>query len=237
MLSAPAIAERLPDLPWLVEVRAILRAEEGEIFGLRESPNLSLSLWERDTHTLFVIGTPSLDAIRTALASARPGATVIAPQTEAARLAPLLLGWQRDRIIVHLLSDTPTLPTASEGEVGFLDPTLLRQFSIPDELLEELESGTEQSPLVASFVDGQPVSFCYAGAITESFWDVSIDTLPEYQRQGHAGRVAAFLIRHLQGQGKQPVWQALESNPASWRLAEKLGFTPVADLVFFERLA
>jgi hypothetical protein len=35
-------------------------------------------------------------------------------------------------------------------------------------------------------------------------------------------------------QGKQPVWQAVEENPASWRLAQKLGFVPVDELALFE---
>lgn len=234
MLSAPALADLLPDQPWLVEIRAILCAEEGEIFGLRESPDLSFALWERETSTLFVIGSPPQEAIRAALQPAAPGATVIAQQEQAAWLASLLSGWKRDRIIVHSLSDNPTLPDASEGEVAFLDPSLLHKFPIPEELLEELASGSAQSPLVASFVNGQPVAFCYAGATTEGLWDVSIDTLPEYQRQGHAARVAAFMIRHMRTQGKQPVWQSLEENPASWRLALKLGFVSVDDLVFFE---
>jgi RimJ/RimL family protein N-acetyltransferase len=35
-------------------------------------------------------------------------------------------------------------------------------------------------------------------------------------------------------QDKQPVWQAVEENPASWRLAQKLGFVPVDELALFE---
>jgi hypothetical protein len=44
-----------------------------------------------------------------------------------------------------------------------------------------------------------------------------------------------YMIRYMQTQGKQPVWQAVEENPASWRLAQKLGFVPVDDLALFER--
>jgi RimJ/RimL family protein N-acetyltransferase len=35
--------------------------------------------------------------------------------------------------------------------------------------------------------------------------------------------------------GKAPVWGALESNEASMKLAEKLGFTPVDRLIVFQR--
>ena len=46
--------------------------------------------------------------------------------------------------------------------------------------------GAEYSLIAVTFVENQPVSFCYAGAVTESLWDVSIDTLPEHRRHGYA---------------------------------------------------
>jgi predicted GNAT family acetyltransferase len=41
------------------------------------------------------------------------------------------------------------------------------------------------------------------------------------------------MIRYMLAQGKQPVWQSEEDNPASWRLAQKLGFVPVDELALF----
>jgi RimJ/RimL family protein N-acetyltransferase len=38
---------------------------------------------------------------------------------------------------------------------------------------------------------------------------------------------------HMQKHGRQPVWAALEENPASWQLARKLGFVPTDELVRF----
>jgi hypothetical protein len=34
--------------------------------------------------------------------------------------------------------------------------------------------------------------------------------------------------------GQQPVWGAVEENPASWRLARKLGFAPVDEIALFD---
>jgi predicted GNAT family acetyltransferase len=79
------------------------------------------------------------------------------------------------------------------------------------------------------------VAFCYAGATTESLWDVAIDTVEAHRRQGHAGRCAAFMIRRMRTFGKEPVWQSADDNPASWRLAAKLGFERVAELTWFRR--
>jgi len=79
------------------------------------------------------------------------------------------------------------------------------------------------------------VAFCYAGATTESLWDVAIDTVEAHCRQGHAGRCAAFMIRRMRTFGKERVWQAAEDNPSSWRLAAKLGFEAIAELTWFRR--
>jgi len=103
------------------------------------------------------------------------------------------------------------------------------------ELLEELEAAAEFTEIAASFEDGRPVSFCYASAETETLWDVGIDTLEAYQRRGHAGRVAGFMIRRMKAEGLDVVWTALESNLASVKLAGALGFQEVDRIVIFQR--
>lgn len=232
MPSSHEIAQRL-DVPRWVEARALLLSGEGQIFGLQETPELSLVIREPETNALFVIGTPALSAIRAALEARARGGEVIAPMAQAAWLAEALPGWKRNRIIVHQLHDAHRLPEPPADAVRFLDPALIPHLPIDPELRQELESGAAGSLIAATFVEQQPVSFCYAGAITESLWDVSIDTVPQHQRRGYAAWCAAYMIRYMQTQSKQPVWQALEDNPASWRLAEKLGFEPVDELAFF----
>jgi predicted GNAT family acetyltransferase len=105
--------------------------------------------------------------------------------------------------------------------------------SLPPELRPELEDTIKISPIAAAFVDGHPVSFCYAGSQTESLWDVAIDTLEEHRNQGHAARCAAYMIEHMRQRGKQPVWGVEETNAPSLTLAAKLGFVAVDELVVF----
>jgi RimJ/RimL family protein N-acetyltransferase len=234
MSSNRSIAQRLPDLPRWVEARALLLWEPCEIFGLQEEPELSLVVRDPDTDSVFVIGTPAVSAVQAAIQQNARGGEVIVPHEQAAWLTAALSEWTRTRIIVHHLADQHRLPEPSVGTVGFLDPVTLRQLPIAAELLRELESGAEQSLIAATFVEHQPVSFCYAGATTESLWDISIDTLPEHRRKGYAAMCVAYMIHHMQTQGKHPVWQATEDNPASWRLAQKIGFAPVDELVLFK---
>jgi len=81
--------------------------------------------------------------------------------------------------------------------------------------------------------EGVPVSLCYPALVTESFWDVTIETVEGYRRGGRA--VAAFLRleSEMRDSGLEPVWGALESNAASLALAAKLGFERVGAIRVF----
>lgn len=221
-------------MPRWVEARDLLLSGDCEIFGLQEKPTLSLVLRDSDAESVFVIGTPAVAAVHAAIQGIAHKGSAIAPQEEAIWLAQALPEWTRTRVILHTLRDPQRLPIASVGKVAFLDPNTLDQFSMAPELLGELKSGAEYSLIAATFVDKQPVSFCYVASETESLWDISIDTLSGSRRKGYAALCVAHMIRHMQAQGKQPVWQAVEENPASWRLAQKLGFVPVDELALFE---
>ena len=227
------IARTLPDIPRWVEARALLLQGDCEISGVQENPELSFVFHDSETDTVFVIGEPGTDSVHAAV---RKGAgEVIASWHDAARLTGLLPGYTPSRIIVYTLNDPDSLPEAPDGMVRFLDPALIARLPIDEELRRELETGAGGSPIAALFVAGEPVSFCYAGAVTESLWDIAIDTLPEHQQKGYAGLCAAHMIRYMHADGRRPVWQALEENPASWRLAEKLGFMVVDELGMFVR--
>jgi RimJ/RimL family protein N-acetyltransferase len=113
------------------------------------------------------------------------------------------------------------------GHVTLVDLASLRRHALPAELLADLESGANHSPIAATWVDGAPVSFCYAGTVTESIWDVALETLEPHRRRGYATSCATFMIHLMRDGGREPAWGALETNRASRRLADKLGFDRV----------
>jgi len=230
-----SIVQKLPDLPRWVEVRSLLLEGSGEILGFQEESEMSLVLRDPDARSIFVVGRPIEDAIKAAVDKNGHGGEAIAPHEQAAWLAEILPSWMRSLIIVHHLPDMQRLPEVPNGIVDFLDPVAIPQLAIEVGLKQELSSGAERSLIAATFLEQQPMSFCYAGAITESLWDISIDTVPEQRRKGYAALCVAYMIRSMHAQGKHPVWQALKDNPASWRLAQKLGFVPVDELVLFRR--
>ena len=79
-----------------------------------------------------------------------------------------------------------------------------------------------------TFVDDQPVAFCYPHHETEAFWDVSVDTLEAHRRQGHAARAFGVAHQLMTARGRMPVWGSLDSNAASNGLARRLGMEPIA---------
>lgn len=233
-LTPRLLADRLPDLPRWVEARALLLESDCEIIGLQTSPTLAFILQETDAHIWFVIGQPDLTIIQAAVQPALRRGEVLTPLEHASWLAPALPGWRSREILVHTLPDTRRLPALTGAPVGFLDPALIPALSIDPELKTELLEGASASPVAAVFDNQLPVSFCYAGAVTESLWDIAVDTVPEHRRQGYAGLSATFMIEHQRRHGKQPVWQALVDNPDSWRLAARLGFEVIDHLALFE---
>jgi predicted GNAT family acetyltransferase len=64
--------------------------------------------------------------------------------------------------------------------------------------------------------------------VTESFADLSIDTLTGHRRKGIGLAVVAALVEHLLEIGKTPVWGASVDNEASLAMATKLGMTSAA---------
>lgn len=106
---------------------------------------------------------------------------------------------------------------------------------LPAGLRHEMTHARLLGPVGAAFVDERPVSFCYPVWATESLWDVSIDTLEPHRRCSLAICAVAFMVDHMRRFGREPVWGALASNTPSLRLAAKLGFAPVDEIVVFSK--
>jgi len=235
-MTAPhLLAARLPDIPRWVEARSLLLSGQCAVFGLREEPTQSFVVRDLSIESVTVVGSPSSAAILDAVKGAAPWCSLCSPMEEFARIAELLPDWYRSRAIFHLLKDSSRLPQPKEGQVVFMDPAIISTLSLEDDLRRELLDAAEETDIATTIIDGQPAAFCYSGSVTETLWDISIDTRPEYRRRGAAGLAASFLIRCMQAQGKEPVWGSDVENPASWMLAKKLGFEVVDEIALFER--
>ncbi len=230
------LAKALPDIPRFIESRGMLLANRCKIFGFEESECKSFVVCHNEVGLISVIGKPSIEAIRQAVEGSDKQGAVLAFDDNYLMVKEGLPNWQSEKATLYLLVDSPTLPCVPDGRVRFLKAEEVESLTgISGELKEELVIESKVTRIAATIIDDQAVSFCYAGAVTESLWDISIDTREGFRHQGYAALCVAFMIDHFNRQGKKPVWGAVESNTASMNLAAKLGFVPVDELYVFER--
>ena len=232
VLPPEAVASLLPDEPRWVEVRGMLLTGMGRPVGtVATSPVTFVALHAGDDQVA-VVGRPAHALIQNAAAGATE---LLAVPENADWVTAALPSWQLESATIHTLSNPDLLRAVSPGVVREVTiPELaglpVQYAELRDDLLVEARSGT---PVFAAFAGEQPAAFCYAGSVTERWWDISIDTLEPFRRRGYASQCVAHVVQYMAAQGRMPVWGASKSNTASARLAAKLGFTPVDAIVVF----
>ena len=85
--------------------------------------------------------------------------------------------------------------------------------------------GVFENGILASCTDGPTMPFM-ANAVRE----IGIHTLPAFRGRGYARAACAACIHSLLSRNFCPIWSAGAENIASRRLAESLGFAPLADV-------
>jgi len=208
----------LPDLPRWVEAHDLARDPDS---------------WQRDgcighdggaEPVICVFGELPVDVV-VALATEHPQHTLLVPRErlDLVRALPRPVV----RAILHTLPDPDTLPDC-EGAAPLPEDASLAH--LPDDLRTELEAARTSATVWTAWVDGIPMSFAYAAAMSAAWFDISVDTAPGARQLGLATIVASTMIRAERANGREPVWGALEDNWASLRLAARLGFVAVDEL-------
>jgi RimJ/RimL family protein N-acetyltransferase len=256
---AKRLAARLPDIPRWLEVRSMLLAGTCELFGVDEDKPELVCL-NPYTRVGAVVGRPPVEAIRTvAERLAADDQDLLAYEDSVEYALEALPGWTASPAVLHLLADSTRLPRLEHfGPAGMHARPFVEARAIPTpydraehEIIIRFVSGGELSDiegasertvgeirraalvgkLAATFLDGKPVAFCDASAVTETLWDIGIETLEEHLRQGYAGLSVAYMVDQMGRLGKRPVWGAEESNVPSMRLAARLGFKAADRLI------
>ncbi len=75
-----------------------------------------------------------------------------------------------------------------------------------------------------AFAAGRLVSVACSFFVGENYEDIGVVTEPEFRGQGISAACVAGLCGHIVARGRQPSWTTSLDNPASLRVAEKLGF-------------
>jgi RimJ/RimL family protein N-acetyltransferase len=249
------LAARLPDVPRWIEVRDLLLSGEGRLVGAVAIEPLSFVLAEEPGGLACVVGLASAVDVRAASDRARD---VLAFDDNRDHVHACLPDRDCERALLFERpergQETPVVPppnargsaavhSFATGAARLLDVSEIEALAhatgpaaVPPDLLAELQQAARTgSPVGAAFCDGAPVSFCYASSVTEGLWDVSIDTLEPFRGRGFAEAAVRVLIEYWADRGRRPVWGALESNAASRRVAEKLGFREVDAIYVLSR--
>ncbi len=136
-----------------------------------------------------------------------------------------LPSWTVAQAVVHsLVRPYPSGERAEAGVVVSAPPEQRWLEGLPEDV--RLYARLAEA-IAVQIVGGAVVAVCAAGDVTETLWDVGIDTLEGHRRRGHAAACFHALAAWMAGRGRQPVWSAYEDYPPSLTLAAKLGFQPV----------
>jgi hypothetical protein len=252
-----AALARVPDLAQSVDTRGMLLSGFAHVrfnepanhvtdgFVVILPPRALVSAVGRPTATLLLTAAQDLSH-----------ADVLCPIEDADYTQQALPGWRASCAILHGLPETMRWEhTRDEDTTLFTRADAPPLTHLPDDLQREitealrgmplarfggkidpagaLEPAPRPLPVAAAWADGIPVSFCYPVVQTETFWDISIDTLEAYRGRGLAARAVRAMIRHMRRAGKAPVWGALDTNASSLTVARKLGFVEVGRLGVF----
>jgi hypothetical protein len=230
-MDAAALLANVPDVPDLVEARGMLLNGDGIVLW---TDGASAVLHSPDDLLACVVGSVPAAELAASLSRLPPETEVVIGERHMPRTG--LPGWRAEVAIVHIEPQNLTTPDAPGCEVRLheaRDPLELGH--VPPDLRSELEDAFLFSPLAVTYVSGTPVAFCYAGWVTETLWDVSIDTLEAWRHRGCARSAAVALMLAMRARGKRAVWAALSSNGPSLRLAARLGFSPVSRVVVLSK--
>lgn len=230
-----ALAAALPDLPRWVETRALLLSGDGVIrVGARGDGGVVL---DTGLPSGFVVGRADRALLRT-VATDAPQDFELVVQADAlddARAA--LPAWSVASATVFSRTarwGADDAVPAPPGVVVSAPPEERWLALVPED--DEVRFYAALAEAIAlRLVDEEVVAVCAAGDVTETLWDVGIDTMPDHRRAGHATAVFRALAAHLAAEGKQPVWCAEDDNTASIAMAARLGFEPVDTIGILKR--
>jgi hypothetical protein len=189
-------------------------------------------VWEGDLAA--AVGHPDSALLRAVLDGAPAVQELLVMRDAFAPVEAILPGWTHEEAVIHGLPlPVPEWPLPGPG-VAFLDAQTPLDH-LPPDLADEVSAARAEGPVAAAWCDERAVSFCYAGSVTETLWDVSIDTLPAYRRRGLAQSAVHLMAAFHRENARLPVWGAVIGNLASLQLASRLGFVAVDTLYVFSR--
>ncbi|HET9315116.1 MAG TPA: GNAT family N-acetyltransferase [Vicinamibacteria bacterium] len=213
-----------------METRGMLLSNGSRVRGDVEGGHYVV--WEDELAS--VVGHPDPATLRAVLDDAQGVRELLVMRDAFTLVRSGLPEWPYEEAVIHALPQpVPEWPLPG-SHVSFLDSDTPLDH-LPSGLADHVAAARASGPVAAAWCDERPVSFCCAGWVTESLWDVSIDTVHAYRRRGFAQSAVHLMAAFHRESARLPVWGAVIGNLASLQLASRMGFVPVDTLYVFGR--
>jgi hypothetical protein len=217
----------IPDLPRWLDARSLLQSGRGFLVDAGEGCRVVCSRADR----LVVPVTFELTGELGAVADREVGAdaTILLQEVMLPSARWLLQDWQAEAATVYVLAPErardwrlaqwPTAPVSTAH--------LQAAAELPPRLRDCLVDVQSRSPVWAASDDGRPLAYAWCPMATETWFQVSVETVESARGRG-LGRAAAMgLIVDRVLRGLRPVLRVPTSNVPATRLARRLGFEAV----------
>jgi hypothetical protein len=224
LISREDVLLRIADTPATLELRALALSPDTTCYRSEQG----LVLVDANGELVAAVG-PVVAADVAEVYRAQPAACDLLADATAHGTLRQIIRFERARVLTLAKAWSPPRAAGCDVRPLVAEDVLSH---LPADLCEEISGARRRKTVHAAFADTIPVCFAYAGWVTETLADISIDTLAAYRCRGLAAATVTALIDELVVSGKTPVWGATEDNTPSLRLADKLGFCQPAGTVY-----
>lgn len=206
--------ERTPDIPKHVYLRALLLDPSSTVSGSSEGVIVISSKYP----LAFLRGRLLPDLLHSSL---RDDMEILSEGP----VAGFPTGWVWQSGTLMTLADGERLRQLAEEARDLVVPLTAELLELaPAHLRRDLGIAFDTGSVVCALVEGMPVSFASVSLCSESYFDVTVDTLDAFQNRGFARRCAAVVIAAEMLKGRSPIWGSKDSNSPSIRAGQSLGF-------------
>lgn len=129
-------------------------------------------------------------------------------------------------------TEVPSLLLPAGFEIQEIDGQLLKKISgqiVPSLFWKNADDFLAKGKGYCIVCGDDIASWAFSAAVSSKEIDIGIETCEKYKQQGLGIIAARKMLQYVLGQDKRPVWACHAKNTASAKMAEKLGFTKVAE--------
>jgi len=109
----------------------------------------------------------------------------------------------------------------------------MRGTVVPDHFWKNAAQFVKNGIGYSLFYKGKLATTAYSAFILNKQLELGIETMEEFRGRGYAYHTCCRLIDYCIENGYKPVWACKLENTSSFRLAQKLGFEPCAEIPYY----